>query len=328
MGGQLAPAVAAVRHAIRTECADLEPGSVVVVACSGGADSMALLSGTLFEGARAGWLVEAVVVDHGLQPGSDEIAEDVADRARARGCRRVEVVTVRPGAAGGPEGAARTARYAALEQVAARSDATVLLGHTHDDQAETVLLGLARGSGTRSLAGMPKRRGPFRRPLLETPRAVTVQACRAEGIEVWTDPHNDQARFARVRVRQRVLPVLESELGPGVGDALARTAGLARDDADALDEWANRATAAARSTDGSLDVDELAALPPAVRRRVLRAVLVGDGVPVGDLTAAHLRAVDLLVTSWSGQRGVDLPGRCRVIRRSGRLIVEGPAVGG
>jgi len=328
MGGRLAPAVAAVRLAIRTHCADLEPGSVVLVACSGGADSMALLSGTLFEGARAGWLVGAVVVDHGLQPGSARVAATVAARARDLGCDRVDVVAVAPGGAGGPEAAARSARYAALEQAAAGSDATVLLGHTLDDQAETVLLGLARGSGTRSLAGMPIRRGTFRRPLIETPRSTTVAACAAEGVEVWDDPHNNDPRFARVRVRNQVLPVLEAELGPGVGDALARTARLARDDADALDDWAARAADLVRSDDGALDVGELAALPAAVRRRVLRTAFVDDGVPANDLTAEHVYAADRLVTSWSGQQGVDLPGRRRVVRRSGRLIVEASVVGG
>ncbi len=154
----------------------------------------------------------------------------------------VEVLAVTVGTSGGPENAAREARYAALSEAAGRlGAAAVLLGHTRDDQAETVLLRLARGSGTRSLAGMPARTGIYRRPLLELGRGTTVAACAALGLVPWEDPHNLDGRYARVRVRRRLLPALEDELGPGVAEALARTAGLCRDDADALDAWAEEA---------------------------------------------------------------------------------------
>ena len=150
-------------------------------------------------------------------------------------------MTVHDQADGGPEAAARTARYAALQSEAAGRQATIWLGHTLDDQAESVLLGLARGSGPRSLAGMAARTGRLVRPLLGLRRSVTEQACAELDLDPWRDPHNDDPRFARVRVRRTVLPTLEAELGPGVAEALARTAALVRDDADLLDGLAAEA---------------------------------------------------------------------------------------
>lgn len=328
MSDRLDPAVAAVRAAVRAECTDLDPGASVVVACSGGADSMALLAATLFEADKAGWLLSTVIVDHRLQPDSAAIANKVADRVAVMGCVDVEVVPVQVGTEAGPEGAARTARYAALESIAAERHAAVLLGHTSDDQAETVLLGLARGSGVRSLAGMPRRRGSLRRPLLQLSRATTERVCSVLGLEVWSDPHNAEPRFSRVRVRRRVLPVLEAELGPGIAAALARTAWLARDDADALDAWAARAFDELVDADGSFDVRRLAGEPAAVRRRMIRLAAVRAGSPPADLTAEHLSAVDLLVTDWHGQRGVDLPGRITASRKEGCLRLQRKAVGG
>jgi tRNA(Ile)-lysidine synthase len=314
VGGRLDPAVAAIRRAVRDACTDLEPGAAVLVACSGGADSMALAAGAVFEGSRAGWLVGAGIVDHQLQPGSARVAIAVADRVKSLGCDPVEVVTVAVGDAGGPEGAARSARYAALEELAGRTDAIVLLGHTRDDQAESVLLGLARGSGPRSLSGMSPVRGRFRRPLLSLPRDTTRQACRALGIQVWDDPHNAETRFARARVRRSVLPVLEAELGPGVAAALARTSDLARDDTDLLDALAGELTLEAGRDGGLLEVGILAEAPIALRRRVLRQAAIEAGCPPGDLTYSHVEQIDRLVTDWHGQAGVDLPGAVRATR--------------
>jgi tRNA(Ile)-lysidine synthase len=224
-----------------------------------------------------------------------------------------ETVTVRvtvSSAGQGPEAAAREARYAVLEEVAERVNAAVvLLGHTLDDQAETVLLGLARGSGTRSLAGMRPAFDVFRRPLLALTRAQTEQACRAEGLEWWTDPHNSDAEYARVRVRESVLPTLERELGPGIAAALARTASMARADSEALDGLAE-----AWLADHELEVAELAALPDAVRRRVLHRAVLAAGAPADEVTHEHVLAVDELVTSWRGQRWIDLPGPVRATR--------------
>lgn len=323
------PAVAAVRLAIRHSLDDIEPGSTLLVACSGGADSLALLAGTVFESRSGAHTVVGVTVDHGLQPGSAERADAVVRQMTGLGSTVSESVRVTIGTAGGPEAAARSARYDALSRSAARHDAaTVLLGHTRDDQAETVLLGLARGSGARSLSGMASVNGIYRRPLLGLGREGTDAACRAEGIDVWADPHNTDPSYARVRVRRDVLPVLETHLGPGVADALARTARLLRDDADALDDLAARAAHEARDPDGGLLVESLCAQPPAVRRRVIRTAAVDAGCPATELFLTHVDAVDALLTDWHGQQWVDLPGPVRARRAQGSLrFVRGPVAG-
>lgn len=311
------PAVAAVRAAVRREVADLPAGRLVVVGCSGGADSLALAAATAFTAPRAGLVARAVVVDHGLQPGSAEVAAGAATTCRSLGLA-ADVVRVQVSPDGeGTEAAARAARLAALEERAAGG--VVLLGHTRDDQAEQVLLGLARGAGSRSLAGMPRRRGPFRRPLLGLPRATTERACRALGLHWWADPANADPAYTRSRVRHRVLPVLEAELGPGVAEALVRSAEALRADADALDDLAARAAADVRTGDGDLDAASLAALPAAVRTRVLRTWLLDLGAPAGSLTREHVLAVDALVTGWRGQGPLHLPGRVVVRRTCGRL---------
>jgi tRNA(Ile)-lysidine synthase len=222
--------------------------------------------------------------------------------------------------AGGPEGAARAARYAALDDVAERcSAAAVLLGHTRDDQAETVLLGLARGSGARSLAGMAAVSGRYRRPLLALDRG-TVRAA-ADGLAVWDDPHNSDPAYTRARVRTEALPALEQALGPGVAAALARTAALLRADADALDGWTDRAWDEVAAADGSLDAEVLAGLPAAVRSRVLRRAALAAGSPAGDLTADHVGSLDALVTAWHGQGPLHLPGGVSAARACGRLLL-------
>ena len=318
----LDPAVAATRLAVR-RCLEPVTGPVVV-ACSGGADSLALVSAAVFEGRAADLPVLGVTVDHGLQDDSAEVAERVVRQMAEIGATETMTARVTVSARGrGPEAAAREARYAVLEEVAQRvSAAVVLLGHTLDDQAETVLLGLARGSGTRSLAGMRPAFDVFRRPLLELTRAQTEQACRAEGLEWWTDPHNADPGYARVRVRHSVLPVLERELGPGIAAALARTASLARADSEALDGLAD-----AWLAEHQLGVDELGGLPDAVRTRVLHRALLAAGAPADEVTYGHVLAVDQLVTSWRGQRWVDLPGPIRASREpsdEGTLLMFRP----
>ncbi len=320
-----APAVARVRSAIRAELAGLSSGALVLAAVSGGRDSVALADALAFEGPRAGLRVGALVVDHQLQAGSAGVASEVAAALSDRGLSPVEVLTVSVAAEGGPEAAARDARYTALSEAATRLDAAaVFLGHTLDDQAETVLLGLARGSGARSLSGMPARRGLFRRPLLDIDRRTTGEACTAVGLKPWDDPHNEQSRFARIRVRSDVLPVMEANLGPGVAEALARTSRLLRDDDEALEAWAERVGEDATVSDEAeeLDCDVLARVPAAVRRRVLRQTALAEGTAGGALREEHLRALDALVVDWHGQGPVDLPGGIRAIRSCGRLRLE------
>jgi tRNA(Ile)-lysidine synthase len=243
----------------------------------------------------------------------------VRDRLSAIGCDPVEVLSVRVATQGGPEAAARDARYTALSSLSERHRAVVLLGHTLDDQAETVLLGLARGSGLRSLSGMAPARGLFRRPLLGVTRSQTSSACAALGLAVWQDPSNADCQFARARVRQRVLPVLEDALGPGVAAALARTADLARADADALDALADGLATKAVGPDGAASVEALAQAPAALRRRVLRGLALAAGCPAGDLSAVHLEAMDSLIVDWHGQQRIDIPGSLSVRREGGRL---------
>jgi len=354
------PPVAAVRVAVRRALADVPPGRTVLVGCSGGADSLALAAGLAWEAPRAGWRAGAVVVDHGLQPGSADVAHDAAAACRALGLDPVRVVRVDVGTAGGPEAAARTARHAALDAVADELDAAaVLLGHTLDDQAETVLLALARGSGERALAGMRPVRGRLRRPLLALRRADTEAACAAQGLVPWHDPTNGRSvagagvragtdvvagpdRVAggvaapgpagdlplRSRVRTEVLPVLEAVLGPGVAQALARTAEALADADEALDRAAAGLREPASVPDASggvvLDVDPLAAAAAAVRRRVLHDAAVRAGCPPGALARVHVLAVEALVTRWRGQGPVHLPGG-RVARRAcGRLYLGPP----
>jgi tRNA(Ile)-lysidine synthase len=329
---RLSPAVADVRRAVRVALELVEPvetggagvstvstrsGGLVLVALSGGPDSLALAAATAFEArGRAG----AVVVDHGLQEGSAAVAEAAAAQARTLGLDPVEVVRVQVGTEGGPEAAARAARYRALSEAAERLGASaVLLGHTLDDQAETVLLGLARGSGATSMQGMEPVSGLYRRPLLGIHRSTTEQACVDAGLTPWHDPHNADPAYTRVRVRQRVLPVLETELGPGIADALARTAEQLREDAEALDRFAEELIeelAEIAEAGISLPVSALEANPAALRQRLIRLAVQGEFHV--NLSRQQTLEVARLVTDWHGQGAIDLPG-LRAQRVSGRI---------
>jgi tRNA(Ile)-lysidine synthase len=306
----LAPAVADVRVAVRRLLTEVRPAGVLV-ACSGGADSVALAAATAFEAPRLDVPAGLVTVDHGLQDGSATWAAETAELGRGLGLDPVVVRRVEVGTAGGPEAAARTARYTALAEAA--GDRCVLLAHTLDDQAETVLLGLGRGSGPRSIAGMRPVDGRWLRPLLGIRRETTRAACAAEQLPYRDDPHNADPRFTRARLRAEVLPLLEDVLHGGVAEALARTAELLRDDLDALD-----AIAAALTPAGPLATAELCRQPRAIRTRVLRNWI---GVPV---TASQLRALDALVADWHGQGPVALPSGRAVRRTSGMLHLADP----
>jgi tRNA(Ile)-lysidine synthase len=317
MGGP-PPPVADVRVAVRRELRGL--GGLVLVACSGGPDSLALAAATAFEAPRLGLRAGLLTVDHGLQPGSATQAAGVRDWAETAGLDPAEVLTVTVDGPGGPEAAARDARYAALDAAADRLGAAgVLLGHTREDQAETVLLAMARGAGARALGGMPPRRGRYRRPLLGLPRSVTAAACAAEGLPVWSDPHNADPAYARARVRA-LLPALEAAAGPGAVAGLARTAGRVRADAELLDALAE-AVAAEVVSAGGVDAVALAAHPAPLRTRVLYSWALATGTPPGALAAVHVDALDALVAGWNGQGPVHLPGDILVARREGRLAV-------
>jgi tRNA(Ile)-lysidine synthase len=363
----LDPDVAAVRLAVRRSLSIMcerdgehwapDLGDTVLVACSGGADSLALLAATVFEVHKIpAAKVVGVTVDHALQDESAAQAERVIAQMVALGVDETASIriTVDPGPAG-IEAGAREARYAALSQLAEHFEAEiVLLGHTLDDQAETVLLGLARGSGGRSLMGMRRgfRRdeGPdswveyhrrevqtpdgiqteslgsprarrstlFLRPLLDLTREQTEAACRAEGITWWDDPHNSDPRFARSRVRHTVLPTLERELGPGVAAALARTAELLREDVTSLDDRAEHSLQELRVGDG-LDTSALETLDPATKHRVIRRACIEAGAIPSELTREHVLAVAEIVYGARDARQIQLPGHVTAYREGNVL---------
>jgi tRNA(Ile)-lysidine synthase len=294
----------------------------LVTACSGGADSLALAFAARYVARRRGLSYAAVVIDHGLQDDSADVAARAEDQLAALGYDDVTVTTVQvdESSTAGPEAAARQARYRALDSEARARTATMLLGHTLDDQAETVLLGLARGSGSRSLAGMATRAGHLLRPFLHLRRATTEQVCAELGLDPWQDPHNAERRFTRVRVRARVLPTLESELGPGIAEALGRTADLLRDDNELLDQLAADAYRTGEGLGGTdtLDCAAVESQPPALRRRLLRLWLLTHGL--GDLSLRHISAVESLVIDWHGQKAIQIPG-ATITRSGGRLRV-------
>ncbi len=336
----LAPPVAAVRSAVRTALRDGIDGrgggdrngaAAVLVACSGGADSLALAAATAFVAPRLGRPAGLISVDHGLQPGSAERANEVAGWGAQVGLSPAEAVPVTvAGRAGGPEAAAREARYEALVAAAQRHGApTVLLGHTRDDQAETVLLALARGAGPRGLAGMPASRTvrgiTLLRPLLDISREETRQACAALGLTPWEDPHNTDPAYARSRVRATALPALVAALGPGVVANLARSARLIAADVAALDALAAASGAGGDGGGGDgageLGVPALAELPGALRTRVLHRWALDLGAPAGALSHRHVDALEALVVDWHGQGPVHLPGGITVVRTADRLAV-------
>ena len=307
-----------IRRAVRKSLEKLEAGDRVIVACSGGADSLALSYAISKEAEKLAIDVIGITIDHQLQANSAEQALRVLEQLTSMGISTSEILRVEIDLTDGMEASARRARYLALDAALEKHGATkVFLGHTLNDQAETVLLGLARGSGVRSLSGMAFDTGRYLRPLLAITREETEAACQESGLSPWSDPQNEDLSILRVRVRKEIIPILESTLGPGVVLALARSAALARDDADALDDWARTefGTMQARS----LEISRLVGLPRAVRTRILRLAIYDSGAPPGSLSADHITAVEALVSRWHGQGEVSLPGGVKVGRLSGRL---------
>jgi tRNA(Ile)-lysidine synthase len=312
------PATVAIRSAVRECLSSCSAGDTVLVAVSGGADSLALAAALIPESKNLLVNLVGVTIDHQLQKSSDKQAEKVLAQLLKLGISQVEIVKVDVELLDGLEASARRARYAALDAVAERHNAKLIfLGHTLNDQAESVLLGLARGSGARSLSGMARCTGKYCRPLLEISRSETLAACAENNLIPWIDPHNSDSQFARVRVRTDALPKLEESIGPGITEALARSADLLRDDADALDGWANQVSANLDLAD--LEISLLAGLPKAVRTRLLRKAIYAAGAPTGSITADHVASVEAFVTSWHGQGACSLPGGVKVSRISGRL---------
>jgi len=313
-------AVPAVRNAVRFWLEKYDAGDTVLVAVSGGADSLALAYALSIEADKLAIKVIGVTVDHQLQAASTEQAKKVVAQLSKFGVR-CEIKKVNIEINEGLEASARKARYEAINKCVQEENAVaVFLGHTKDDQAETVLLGLARGSGTRSLSGMAHHNGIYVRPLLEITRIQSEEFCKEVGLDYWDDPHNHDSQFARVRVRLEALPILENTIGPGISDALARSAHLLRDDADALDHWAKREEIHLNLED--LDCAHLETLPRAIRTRILRAAIYAAGAPSGSVSAEHVSAVEALISAWKGQGALNLPGGVKVERISGRLSLS------
>lgn len=306
----------AVRNAVKPFLAQLEAGDNFLVAVSGGADSLALAAALLIEAKPLALNPIAITIDHQLQENSQLQAEKVSEQLKEIGYGQILIKKVVVVATGGIEAGARQVRYEAFAQSVAESKATrVFLGHTHNDQAETVLLGLARGSGARSLSGMAAENGIYCRPLLSLTREITERACIEFGLEAWSDPHNFNSDFTRVRIRREVIPYLEEHLDPGISKALVRSAALMRDDGDALDQWAER-------EGRDLDCQRLAALPRAVRTRIIRKSALAAGATPGELTYEQIIAIDALISAWKGQGAVSLAGGVKVERISGRLSLS------
>lgn len=320
---RLTPAMADVRRAIREtwDATSVKAGDQILVACSGGADSMALAIAAKFEGDRAGVLVGAVIIDHQLQEVTKVVAADVSYKLTEAGLSPVvmRTIDVDQSIEGGLEAAARTARYDELRVAAEAFDAKfVMLGHTLDDQAETVLLGLTRGSGPKSIAGMQRKNGLWLRPLLEIRRVTTEAFCRDSHVEFWNDPHNQDEKFTRVRVRKNVLPVLERELGPGIAESLARTGEILKDDLAYLDGQALaefQRLGKVGSTAIVFEAKELEQLPKVIRIRIYQRTLELLGTTNSRI---HLKSVDDLVENWHGQKELTLPG-VRVIRKADEI---------
>ena len=310
-----------IRLAVRSELEDIAAGDSVLVAASGGADSSALAAALLLECKTKSIKVIALIIDHGLQKNSADVTHETKRTLTKIGYENIEIRRVTVEITDGLEASARRARYQALNDVANSHNAVaVFLGHTKDDQAETVLLGLSRGSGSRSLSGMAARVDRYRRPLLSITRAQTEAACEEAGIKFWQDPHNQSMEFTRVRVREVVLPTMEKEIGPGISDALARSAKLLRDDADALDYLSDEIFS--KLEPASLEISKLELQPRAIRTRILRRAIYLAGAPQGSLSAEHIEPVEALITAWKGQGPISLPGGVTVARISGRLSLS------
>jgi tRNA(Ile)-lysidine synthase len=309
-------ATVAVRNAVKPFLSELEAGDTFLVAVSGGADSLALAAALLLESQALALNPIAITIDHQLQENSHLQAEKVSAQLKEFGYHEILIEKVVVTLESGLESGARDARYAALAQSAQEKKAVkVFLGHTRDDQAETVLLGLARGSGARSLSAMAAINGIYARPFLTITREETEAACKGFELDFWNDPHNLNTEFTRVKVRREVIPYLEEHLDPGISRALVRSAALLRDDADALDQWA-----AQEASD--LDCERLSLLPRAIRTRIIRKAALEAGATPGQLTFEQVGAIDALISAWKGQGAVSLAGGVKVERISGRLSLS------
>lgn len=292
---RVSPNFLACRRAVVEWAREAKPQESIAVGLSGGADSLALTAALVAEGFE----VQALCVDHGLQPGSTEQAGKAAGQAESLGAR-AEVLKVEVADRGSLEAAARLARYQAF---AGATRLPVAVAHTADDQAETLLLGALRGKVAGMLPAAEIEGVRVVRPLLQVRRAQTLAACEELGLAVWHDPQNRDSSFRRVALRREIIPQLSQLIGGDAVPALAQAAGDAALDDAALSNAALSKAALSNAAPGSevLDAAELAALSEPVRRRVLAAWLHEQGAEV---TREVLRGVGKLCTNWHGQGGV------------------------
>lgn len=320
---RLSPAQGLIRLAVRN-CltSNTKPGQKLLIAVSGGADSLALAAACEFEAKKLGLKIVAAVIDHSLQKDSDKVAAQTAKTLASLGFEEVVVKKIAVGKAGGPEAAARTARYTALETIRQKTKSNfVVLGHTSSDQAETVLLGLVRGSGSKSLSGMSEKTGVLLRPLLGIERATTEAFCKDSGIKYWSDPQNKDEKFLRVMIRKHVLPFLEKQLGGSVAASLVRTSDQLREDNTYLESQADKSFKKYAKVSGSgisFDTKAIEKLPAAILNRVIKKALDGFG---SESSRTHVLAVSDLVLSWHGQKPLALPG-VRVVRKGNTISFE------
>jgi tRNA(Ile)-lysidine synthase len=320
---RLSPAQGLIRLAVRN-CltSNTKPGQKLLIAVSGGADSLALAAACEFEAKKLGLKIAAAVIDHSLQNNSDKVAAQTAKTLAALGFEEVVVKKIAVGKAGGPEAAARTARYTALETLRQKTKSHfIVLGHTSSDQAETVLLGLVRGSGSKSLSGMSAKTGLLLRPLLGIERSTTEAFCKDSGIKYWSDPQNKDKKFLRVMIRKHVLPFLEKQLGGSVAASLVRTSDQLREDNTYLEAQADKSFKKYAKVAGSgigFDAKALEKLPAAILNRVIKKALDSFG---SESSRTHVLAVSDLVLSWHGQKPLALPG-VRVVRKGNTISFE------
>lgn len=340
VGPTPAPPVRPVSLAVKRYLENYNP-EAVVVGVSGGADSLALAVATVDLAGRRQIPCLLVTIDHQMRSESALEAQHVGQVLTSLGGDH-RVVKVEVAAGGGPEGSAREARQAALSALAPPG-ADILLGHTLDDQAETVLLRLGKGASLRSLAAMAPRRAVdgtdlnVGRPLLSVRRRDTVAFCEALGLAPVFDPSNAAdgpwrsakgEALPRAALRERVIPALSAALDQEVSPALARVAQMAAADEEALEHYGRQVCAEATLPVGepsealvaAYDPRVLTQAPAAVRRRALRHLLLECGAR--NLNSANLGQVEALLVDWHGQGSVNFGGGVRASRRAGVLVIE------
>ncbi len=310
------------QNAVQNLLKNFDAGDLVLVGCSGGADSLALAWTTLVVGKRLELKTGAVIVDHQLIPESNSVALNAKKQCEELGIQEVIIkkVNVEQNHEG-LEAAARIARYEAFENVLHETNAqAILLAHTQDDQAETVLMRLTRGSGAKSLSGMAQVSGKYLRPFLHLRKKLVHDSLDLIGLKAWQDPANTDHQFLRVKVRHELMPKIVEVLGESAISSLDKTSQLLRLDNQALEDLAQQFLGSQKDvkTNG-LEISELEKLPEAIRTRVLRIFAIASGVHPGPFSFEHIEAIDALVKNWHGQGNVDLPGFIQATRVDGSL---------